>query len=156
MFERIVVLVAVIAILVLATVAIRSWSARRVARIQRRAPNWSVLGAEPDGRRTVIAFSTPSCAACHSAQSPAIDRARAKLADFDIRRIDVDAAQQPDAARAFGILTVPSTVVIAAPGTHIVAVNQGYVSSAQLMEQLQRQDAALDHEGETVSARRSP
>ena len=98
------------------------------------------LGTEPDGRRTVVAFSTPSCAACHSAQSPAIDRARAKLADLDIRCIDVDAAQLPDAARAFGILTVPSTVVIAAQGAHIVAVNQGYASSAQLVEQLQRQD----------------
>lgn len=108
-----------------------------MTRIWRRAPNWNVLGVEPDGRRTVIAFSTSSCATCHTAQSPAIERARAALADCDIRRIDVDAARQPDAARAFGILTVPSTVVISAPGTRIVVVNQGFVSSSQLEAQLQ-------------------
>ena len=48
----------------------------------------------------------------------------------------VDAARQPDAARAFGILTVPSTVVVAAGGKHVVAVNHGFTPSQRLVEQL--------------------
>jgi thiol-disulfide isomerase/thioredoxin len=100
-------------------------------------PNWLALGVAPDDRRTVIAFSTPSCAACHAAQSPAIEHARAELAEVDIRRIDVDVARQPEVARLFGILTVPSTVIIGPHGTRIVAVNQGFTPSARLVEQLQ-------------------
>ncbi|MBV9582544.1 MAG: thioredoxin family protein [Chloroflexi bacterium] len=137
MLERIIVLVGVVAIVVLAVLAARRWNRRRVSGVLRQVPDWQVLGAEPDGRRTVIAFSTPSCAACHVAQSPAIELARAALADVGVRRIDVDTAQQPEAARAFGILTVPSTVVIAAVGTRVVAVNQGFTASTRLVEQLQ-------------------
>ncbi len=137
MLERIVVVLAVVAVVALAIVVTRRWNTRRVVTIRRRAPNWGVLGTESDGRRTVVVFSTPSCAACHAAQSPAIERARATLPALDIRRIDVDAARDPDAARAFGILTVPSTVVIAAHGTRILAVNQGFASSSRLVEQLQ-------------------
>jgi hypothetical protein len=137
MLERVVVVVVVVAVLVLAIMMARRWNVRRIAAIRHRAPNWQVLGAEPDGRRTVVSFSTPSCAACHAAQSPAIERARAGLAELDIRRIDVDAARQPDAARAFGILTVPATVVIGAHGTRIIAVNQGFAPSDRLIQQLQ-------------------
>jgi len=92
------------------------------------------LGAEPDGRRTLIAFSTPSCSACHQAQTPAIELAFKQL--VDVRLLRVDAARQPDAARAFGILTVPSTVVVAAGGKHVVAVNHGFTPSQRLVEQL--------------------
>jgi hypothetical protein len=123
---------------VLVVVGIRQWNARRVAGLRRLAPDWRVLGVKPDGRRTVVAFSTPSCAACHVAQSPAIERARVELSGVEIRRIDVNAARIPEAARAFGIVTVPSTVVIAAQGTRIVAVNQGFTPSDRLVEQLQR------------------
>jgi len=134
MAERII-LVAVFAALVFAAVVIvRRLNARRVAGLQAVAPDWSALGAAPDGRRTLIAFSTPSCAACHRAQTPAIEVAFKQLGD--VRLIRVDAARQPEAARAFGILTVPSTVVLAAGGEHIVAVNQGFAPSSRLVQQL--------------------
>jgi thiol-disulfide isomerase/thioredoxin len=105
--------------------------------LQAGGPDWQVLGVEPDGRRTVIAFSTPSCAACHAAQAPAIDLARKQLGAEAVRVIKIDAARQPAAARAFGILTVPSTVVVASHGDQIVAVNQGFAPSARLVQQLQ-------------------
>jgi hypothetical protein len=135
--ERVQLVVAVVALVALVILAVRYASARRVAAIRRLPADWGALGVRPDGRRTVVAFSTPSCAACHVAQSPAIERARAELANVNIRRIDVDAARHPEMARAFGILTVPSTVVIAAEGAHVIAVNQGFTPSARLVEQLQ-------------------
>jgi hypothetical protein len=52
--------------------------------------------------------------------------------------IPVDAARRPEVARAFGILTVPSTVVIGAAGKQIVAINQGFAPSGRLLEQLRR------------------
>jgi protein-disulfide isomerase len=136
LLERIALVFALGAGVLVVALAIRRANTRRIADIRRRAPDWRALGVTPDGRRTVVAFSSPSCAACRSAQWPAIERARAELADFAVRRIDVDTARQPDAARAFGVLTVPATVIIGATGTRIVAVNQGFTSSARLVEQL--------------------
>jgi len=109
-----------------------------VSQIKQTGPDWKSLGAQPDGRRTVIAFSTPSCAACHQAQAPAIDHVRQQLGHDAVRLIKVDAARQPHVARAFGVLTVPSTVVIKASGNEIVALNQGFAPSARLAEQLQQ------------------
>ena len=137
MLERPVLVCALVGFVVVGVVAIRLWNARRVASLRRLPPEWDVLGVTPDGRGIVVAFSTTSCAACHVAQSPAIERARTELADAEVRRIDVDAARRPDIARAFGVLTVPSTVVIAAHGARIVAVNQGFTASDRLVEQLQ-------------------
>jgi thiol-disulfide isomerase/thioredoxin len=135
--ERVALVIAVAVVLTLAIVLIRRWNARRIARLQQARPDWHVLGTAPDGRRTLIAFSTPSCAACHHAQAPAIDLVRAEVGEEALRVIRIDAASQPQAARAFGILTVPATVVVAAGGQHIVAVNQGFAPSARLVEQLQ-------------------
>jgi hypothetical protein len=135
--ERIALVVALIAILTVAVLFTRTWNAQRIHLVQQSAPNWDALGVQPDGRRTLIAFSTPSCAACHKAQTPAIDVARTQFGEQAVRVIPVDAARQPRAAEAFGILTVPSTVVVAASGSQIVAVNQGFASSARLVEQLQ-------------------
>jgi thiol-disulfide isomerase/thioredoxin len=137
MLERIALVVALSLALALAVILIRRWNARRVELVRQARPDWSVLGTEPDGRRTLIAFSTPSCAACHKAQAPAIDLVRAQLGDDALRVIRVDAARQPRAARAFGILTVPSTVVVEARGQRIVAVNQGFAPSGRLVQQLQ-------------------
>jgi hypothetical protein len=137
MFERVALIAALSLLLLVVVVLVRTWNARRVQRLQRSAPDWAALGAQPDGRRTLIAFSTPSCAACHQAQSPAIEFVREQLGEHSLRVIRVDAASQPRAARAFGILTVPSTVVVAAGGQHIVAVNQGFAPSARLVQQLQ-------------------
>jgi hypothetical protein len=137
MLER-VLLIAVLSLVVVAAVLlVRRWNAGRQRQLQQSAPDWAALGAEPDGRRTLIAFSTPSCAACHQAQAPAIDLVRKQLGEDAVRVIRVDAARQPQAARAFGILTVPSTVVVTAGGQQIVAVNQGFAPSTRLVQQLQ-------------------
>ena len=63
--------------------------------------------------------------------------AEAHLGPEVVRVIKVDAARQPEVARAFGVLTVPSTIVLAPTG-QVVAVNQGFAPSKRLVEQLQR------------------
>ena len=137
MAER-VALVLVVGLLVWVTVVgIRRWNAGRTLRVKLGRPDWGALGAEPDSRRTLIAFSTPSCAACHQAQAPAIERVRDRFGEDSVRVIRVDAASQPAVASAFGILTVPATVVVAAGGERIVAVNQGFVASGRLAQQLE-------------------
>jgi thiol-disulfide isomerase/thioredoxin len=94
------------------------------------------LGTSVDGRATLVAFSTPSCAACHTAQAPAVARVEQEVGASRLRVVHVDAAHQPDVASAFGIMTVPSTVLLD-PAGRVTAVNHGFASSRQLARQLQ-------------------
>jgi thioredoxin-like negative regulator of GroEL len=114
-------------------VAGRLLAARRVRRVRGvpAAVLWAALDSEPDGRPTVVAFSTPSCIACHSAQRPALE----ELADRRVRIVHVDAAARPEVARAFGILTVPATTVLDELG-EVLAANQGFATAETLARQL--------------------
>jgi thioredoxin-like negative regulator of GroEL len=134
--ERLGIVVLVAVALAVTVVVVRRWNASRVATLTSAAPLWEALGETPDGRRAVVAFSTPSCAACHTAQAPAIQVAEQQLGASSVRVIRVDASRQPEVARAFGVLTVPSTVVLE-PAGRVVAVNQGFAPSRRLIEQLQ-------------------
>ena len=96
---------------------------------------WSALGANPDGRTTIVSFSSPSCAACRTAQTPAIGAAARLVGSDAVRVVGVDVAAQPEVARAFGVLTVPSTVILAADG-RLAAINQGFVPTDRLTRQL--------------------
>ena len=137
--ERFLLLLGVAVAVGVSIVAVREWNRRKVRLLTSTegAEAWAHLGETPDGRRALVSFSTPSCAACHSAQAPALTAVEAKLGSEAVRVIKIDAARQPDIARAFGVLTVPSTIVLA-PGGQVVAVNQGFAPSRRLVEQLQR------------------
>jgi hypothetical protein len=117
-----------------AVLVVRSWNRRKVQGLIGQSL-WDSLGEIPDGRHTLVTFSTPSCSACHQAQAPAVSAVKNQM--DTLRVIHVDAARQPEVARAFGVLTVPSTAVLAPKG-HLVAVNQGFAPSNKLVEQLQR------------------
>ena len=134
--ERLAIVALVAVALTVTVVVVRRWNASRVATLTSAVPLWEALGETPDGRRAVVAFSTPSCAACHTAQAPAIQVAEQQLGASSVRVIRVDASRQPEVARAFGVLTVPSTVVLE-PAGRVVAVNQGFAPSRRLIEQLQ-------------------
>jgi thioredoxin-like negative regulator of GroEL len=137
--ERVLVLVVLAAVVAAAVFIAREWSRRRVHSLTKvgGGETWHNLGEQPDGRRALVSFSTPSCAACHTAQAPAVKAVESQLGREAVRVIKIDAARQPDVARAFGVLTVPSTIVLA-PGGQVVAVNQGFAPSRRLVEQLQR------------------
>lgn len=130
--ERLALLAAAAAFLLLSVAAVRAVARRRTARAASTPTDqlWGALGAEPDGRSTVVTFSTPSCAECRT-QAAILD----PLVHPGVRVLPVDAAQHPHVARAFGVLTVPSTAVLDAGGA-LVAVNHGLADAARLREQL--------------------
>jgi thiol-disulfide isomerase/thioredoxin len=137
MLERLVVLVVLALAVGLTVLGVRTWNAARTRRLlgQSGTQAWASLSTVPDGRPAVVQFSTASCAACHTAQAPAIARLEQQLGSAALRVIKVDAAAQPEVARAFGVLTVPSTVVLDPDGA-VRAVNQGFASTARLLQQL--------------------
>ena len=76
-----------------------------------------------NSRPLVLAFSTPDCVPCKTIQKPALGELQRRYQDrVNIR--EVDALAQPELAGRFGILTVPSTVVVGATGV-VLAINHG-------------------------------
>jgi thioredoxin-like negative regulator of GroEL len=134
--DRILILVGLVAIAVVATAAVRWWARGRLRRLQATGSDqlWQALAVQPDGRPSVVAFSSPGCAACHHAQAPAL-RALQDQQRGQVRVIAVDVSERPAVATAFGVLTVPSTVILGASG-RVVTANHGFASAARLAEQL--------------------
>jgi thiol-disulfide isomerase/thioredoxin len=136
--ERLLVLLLAAAAICVAVLATRAWTrATSRKRIARPGSMWlDTLNAAADGRPIVVTFSTPSCAACHTAQAPAVEQLERQVGSHRVRLVSVDAAHQPEVARAFGVLTVPSSVVLDASG-RVTAVNHGFAPTHKLLRQLQ-------------------
>ena len=130
-FERLALVLLIAAGVVLAVIAVRVWNRRQLA-ARIGTSMWRHLGVEPDGRATLVTFSTPSCAACHQAQAPAV---RVVTQRVDVRHIAIDAASQPEVASAFGVMTVPATAIVTREG-RLARVNQGFAPTHKLIEQL--------------------
>lgn len=110
-----------------------AWAGRRAA--QRDARDLlATFGAMPSGV-PMLAFTTPDCRSCRTIQGPAL-RALTHRHPDRIAVEEVNALEATGLARRFGILTVPSTVVIG-PGGELRAVNHGAVSAERLAWQTQ-------------------
>lgn len=103
------------------------------ARQRRRLLDGVALG-EPGGEPEVLFFTGAWCTVCHTAQRPALERLRRRLGG-QLRVREVDVADRPDLARHFGVLTLPTTIVVDAGG-RAVAVNTGFAPEEQLARQL--------------------
>jgi thioredoxin-like negative regulator of GroEL len=134
--DRFLLLAGVVLGVSLLVVAARVLARRRLSEA-RALPSeeiWQALGTTPDGRPAVIAFSTPSCAACHTAQRPALAQLESR-AEGAVRVLEVDAAERPEVARKFGVLTVPTTAILD-PSGRVTALNNGFAPTSRLAEQV--------------------
>jgi thiol-disulfide isomerase/thioredoxin len=129
--ERVLIVLALAVLVAAAVFAARAWNARRQKGLVGQ-PLWRRLGVELDGRPTIVTFSTISCAACHQAQAPAV---KAVAERVPVRHVSVDASQQPHIARAFGVVTVPSTAILNRAG-QLIRVNHGFAATDKLLGQL--------------------
>lgn len=140
MWERSLLTLAIIALLVAAHYGL--WWLQRRAQRHLRSPRFAET-LERWGLRkgpAIIAFSTPQCAQCQLLQKPALGEVQ-RLAP-DVQIVQVDATAHPHLATAFGIFTVPTTVVL---DEHLrpVATNNGYASADRLRRQLGRRGPAV-------------
>jgi thiol-disulfide isomerase/thioredoxin len=83
----------------------------------------------------LVYFTTPSCAPCKTVQWPAIQQVSRQLGErFQI--VEIDAAERPDLARSWGVMSVPTTFVIDARGKARY-VNNGIARADKLLKQIQ-------------------
>jgi hypothetical protein len=108
----------------------RRWQRRLVGTVLAGTPSGPTAGGTPD----ILYFTGPNCTVCHVAQRPALRRLRELIPDVRIREIDV--AIDPASARAYRVMTLPTTVVLG-PHGRTAAVNVGFASEAALRDQVE-------------------
>lgn len=94
----------------------------------------TLFGKLPD-RPVLVYFTTPDCAPCRTVQRPAIERVASILGE-GLQVVEIDATEQPDVARTWGVLSVPTTFVLDARG-EARFVNNGVARAEKLLEQIQ-------------------
>ena len=112
------------------------WVLVRLAASYRRSRRVSRMH-EPGlsaGRPTILYFTADYCTVCRYRQKPALESLRASL-NGGFRIVEVDAVKESALARRFGVLSLPTTVVLAADGT-VGAVNYGFAPRDQLDAQV--------------------
>ncbi len=136
MIERFVIVLALALVVAAAVFAVRGWSGRRTAGLQAGQTRglWSALGESPDGRPSLVVFSTPSCTACRTAQHPAVEAVEARFGEA-LRVLKVDLSRRPAVGHAFKVLTAPTTVVLGGDG-RVGSFNHGFAPADQLAAQV--------------------
>jgi thioredoxin-like negative regulator of GroEL len=136
MIERFLIVLALAVVVVAVVFAVRAWSGRRVTGLKtgQALGLWNALGESPDGRPSLIVFSTPSCTACRTAQHPAVEAVEARFGGA-LRVLKVDLSRRPAVGHAFKVLTAPSTVVLSGDG-RVGSFNHGFAAADQLAAQV--------------------
>jgi thioredoxin-like negative regulator of GroEL len=136
MLERAALLAGLALLLALIVIAVRAWSSHQLRQMRARGERrlWSTLGEQPDGRPSLIVFSTPGCIACRTAQRPAVEVVAARFGGA-LRVMSVDIADRPAVGRAFNVMTAPTTVVLAGDG-RVQNLNHGFAPAEVLAGQV--------------------
>lgn len=99
------------------------------------------ISAYQPGKPTIIYFTTPTCAPCKTIQRPAIESLKYRLGE-SLQVIEIDASMQPQLAKEWGVISVPTTYVIDADGKPRY-VNHGVATAAKLIQQLEIEDFVI-------------
>ena len=131
MIERLLILALVGAGAWLAYHAVCCWQTRRATHAAARDP---LLDTLRPGVPAIVYFTSPTCAPCRTQQRPAIQRLLDELNDR-VQVIEVNALNQPYAARRWGVLSIPTTFVLDGGGT-LRQINHGVTGADELKQQL--------------------
>lgn len=135
MLERLVLLLIAVAFVVAAWVLLRWYLTWRVGRIALQPPAEALgvmLAPDSPAMPTLLYFTTDECAQCRYQQRPILERlASATMLPI----VTINAIESQDLARHYGILTVPSTVLLDAQRKP-VAINHGLAKLEKLHTQI--------------------
>ncbi|MEZ0396574.1 MAG: thioredoxin family protein [Anaerolineales bacterium] len=109
--------------------------------LKRAVNHLARFGAYRPGLPTIVYFTTPTCAPCLTMQRPIIERLQTRLGRW-LQVIEVDASIHPEVARAWGVISVPTTFVFDAVGRPR-SVNHGVASAETLLKQLDLEDFSI-------------
>lgn len=132
MGERLVILAIGVAAALAVYALWRLWQRRRLAALRAVTAPIHVPAGVAGGKPTVLYFTTAECAQCRLQQTPILSQLAAKV---DVAVHKLDAVEQEALARFYGIMTVPTTVVLDGQ-LRPVAVNHGVAPLPKLLAQV--------------------
>ena len=83
---------------------------------------------------SILYFTGEACTICHTAQRPAL-RALAAAIDPAIEIREIDIAVEPDLARQYRVMSLPTTIVLG-PSGQVTDINAGFANADLLRRQL--------------------
>jgi thioredoxin-like negative regulator of GroEL len=83
---------------------------------------------------SILYFTGETCTICHTAQRPAL-RALAAGIDPDVEIREIDIAVEPELARRYRVMSLPTTIVLDAAG-QVTDINVGFANGEVLRGQL--------------------
>ncbi|MCB9454129.1 MAG: thioredoxin family protein [Anaerolineaceae bacterium] len=131
MFERVLTFGIILAIGFIAYIILRRYHLRRVAV---KAAHDPLLSALKPNIPAILYFTLPGCMPCKTQQEPALEKLQTELGDA-IQIIQVDAIQDPAAARRWGVFSAPTTFILDKRGKP-QTVNYGVTRTDKLKQQL--------------------
>jgi thioredoxin-like negative regulator of GroEL len=132
MLER---LLIVIVLGVVCVAAYTAFTRLQLRRAGRTAQADALLNHFKNGVPAIVYFTTPTCAPCHTQQTPAIERVRAEFGE-QVQVFRVDATEDAEAAERWGVFSVPTTFILDGQGQPR-EVNYGVADAVKLKRQLQ-------------------
>jgi thiol-disulfide isomerase/thioredoxin len=133
MTERLMVLALAVTAGLLAWAIWRVYQRGRLARVATHAVPVEVKRLSDGQRPAVLYFTTPDCAQCRLQQAPILSQLAARI---DVAVHKLDAVEQEALARFYGIMTVPTTIVLD-PQLRPVAINHGVAPLPKLQAQVE-------------------
>ena len=123
-----------LAIVIIGLGAFAYWLLNQRLLVRARNNVFKLFSKLPE-KPVLVYFTTPDCAPCKTVQRPAINRVSYLLGE-ELEVVEIDATERPDLAKAWGVMSVPTTFVL---DTHGEAryVNNGVARAEKLLEQIQ-------------------
>jgi thiol-disulfide isomerase/thioredoxin len=123
-----------LAIVIIGLGAFAYWLLNQRLLVRARNNIFSLFSTLPD-KPVLVYFTTPDCAPCKTIQRPAINRV-SHLLGGELEVVEIYATERPDLAKAWGVMSVPTTFVVDTRG-EARYVNNGVARAEKLLEQIQ-------------------
>lgn len=133
MIERVILLGVFLLAGLLAWLLWRVYQRRRLGQVAAVAAPVEVMQLSDGSRPAVLYFTTADCAQCRLQQTPILGQLAARI---DVAVHKLDAVEQETLARFYGIMTVPTTIVLDRR-LRPVAINHGVAPLSKLQTQLE-------------------
>jgi thioredoxin 1 len=123
-----------LAVVIIGLGASAYWLLNKRLLIRARNNVFTLFNALPN-KPVLVYFTTPDCAPCKTIQRPAINQVSGLLGE-ELEVVEIDATERPDLAKAWGVMSVPTTFVLDTRG-EARYVNNGVARAEKLLEQIQ-------------------
>ena len=123
-----------LAVVIIIAAAFSYWLIHQRMLLRARSNVFTLFNTLPN-KPVIVYFTTPDCVPCKTVQRPAINQVSNLLGE-NLQVIEIDATEQPDLAKTWGVMSVPTTFLLDARG-QARYVNNGVTRAEKLMEQIQ-------------------